>query len=168
MLGGTSSGSPGAQGLQAKTLPERPDLSLEKTVSPAETLPGSTITYTLSLANKGAVTADGVSIEDRMPVSITVLSVISGGVAISDRGTFPTYTWDVQDLEPGQAGGITITGVLSDSLGPHIFTNTATIDGSGQDLDSSNDSAPAALTVLGPELPVTDSCVYLPLVLRDR
>lgn len=76
------------------------DLAIIKTVTPTIAAPGQAITYTLAFSNTGTGLATGVVITDIVPVSITVGSVISSGVAIIDTGASPPYVWNVEDLVP--------------------------------------------------------------------
>jgi uncharacterized repeat protein (TIGR01451 family) len=116
-----------------------PDLSIRKSLAPNTPAPGDPITYTLVFSNAGRDTARGVVITDAIPVSVTVQSVVSGGVTITDTGATPSYVWQVQDLEPGQGGVIAIGGVLSGELsGGYVLTNTAVVAGITPDGNPSN------------------------------
>jgi uncharacterized repeat protein (TIGR01451 family) len=127
--------------LVTATFTLRYDLVIAKSVTPTSARPGQPITYTLVFGNAGANPAAGVSITDTMPASLTVTSVISSGVAITDTGYSPRYVWQVQNLAPGQAGLITVTGQLSASLPSGIFTNTATIGAAIQDGNPANNTS---------------------------
>jgi uncharacterized repeat protein (TIGR01451 family) len=151
---------------------ESVDLTIIKTVTTPSTspgqaqsaAPGDVITYTLTFSNTGNAAAIGVVITDAVPVSVTISSVISSGVSITDTGTSPSYVWQVQDLAPSESGVITITGVLSDPLPDgHTFTNTAVIATTAVDDDPSNNQASAAITVTEAG---KDWYIYLPLVAR--
>ncbi|GIK38685.1 MAG: hypothetical protein BroJett011_25180 [Chloroflexota bacterium] len=137
-----------------------PDVAIVKTVSPASAVPGDTITYTLAFSNMGGW-ADGVTITDRIPVSLTVQSVVNSGVVITNTGAVPAFVWQVQDLAPGASGIITLTGVLSDPLAAGIFTNTAIITTTSIDSAPANNTAEAGVTVLGPEMAVLGNNVEI-------
>jgi len=129
------------------------DVRISKLVTPTVARPGQAITYTLTFSNAGLITATGVVITDTIPVSVTNTTVVSVGVAITRRvGT--RYAWDVADLAPGTGGVITITGVLSDPLGPGTFVNSATITTTAVDSDTGNNSSNAQVTVVTPEITV--------------
>jgi uncharacterized repeat protein (TIGR01451 family) len=103
------------------------DLRLHKAVKPSGYLaPGDPLTYTLVYSNAGPQTALGVVISDRVPVSITGVHYESYGAELVSVGSTP-YTWQVADLEPGDGGVITITGLLNLPLTAGTFTNTALI-----------------------------------------
>lgn len=127
-----------------------PDLHLTKTVTPTGPIyPGTSITYTLTFSNTGAITATGVVITDAVPVGVINTSVVSSGVAITQRvGT--RYVWDVADLAYGAGGVITITGVIRDPLPAGTFTNTAVITTTAVDDDTGNNSDSASVTVILP------------------
>jgi uncharacterized repeat protein (TIGR01451 family) len=130
------------------------DLHLVKTIMPASTRPGATITYTLVFSSMNA-TATGVVLTDTLPVSVSVTSVISSGVVVTDTGYKPAYVWQVEDLAPGATGCITVTAVVSASLRGGVFTNTAVLAATNS-AGSVSASAPVAIW----------SRVYLPLVKR--
>jgi uncharacterized repeat protein (TIGR01451 family) len=137
-----------------------PDLSITKTVIPSTALAGQPVTYTLAFSNAGADLATGVLITDHLPVSITVQSVISHGVAITDTGVQPGFVWQVVDLAPGAGGRITITGIVSPGLVADTrLTNTATIDSATGDINPSNNEGWAGLMVTLPRLAFS-SAVY--------
>jgi uncharacterized repeat protein (TIGR01451 family) len=104
-----------------------PDLSLAKAVRPGTTVfAGEAITFTLTFGYAGAGTATNVLISDVVPVEVTQVAYDSS------RPVTPTgivsYTWLLGDLPPGEAGVITVTGVVSPGLpAGYAFTNTATI-----------------------------------------
>jgi uncharacterized repeat protein (TIGR01451 family) len=123
-----------------------PDVALSKTVSPTSAKPGYAITYTLTFSNAGGETAIGVVITDSVPVSVTNLSVISGGVAITSTGAAPNFVWQVEDLAPNAGGVITLTGVLSNPLAAGVFANTAEITATG-DSNAANNRSSAAISV---------------------
>lgn len=131
-----------------------PDLIITKAVTPPVTVPGETITYTVSISNMSNITASSVVVTDAVPVSVTETAVVSSGVTITQHvGT--RYVWDVADLAPGEGGLITITGVLSDSLSAGVFTNTATISTTLMEADLSNNCDNASITVTGEVPPNT-------------
>ena len=93
------------------------DPTLSKTVSPSTATTGDTITYTISFSNTDNATAAQVVITDAIPLSVSVQSVISSGVAITQTVNGQTYTWRTADLGQGDGGVITITGILSNPSG---------------------------------------------------
>jgi uncharacterized repeat protein (TIGR01451 family) len=103
------------------------DLWIAKLATPAVVTPGEAITFTLVYSNTGLDVATGAVITDLVPVSVTIDTIVSSGVAITPTGTI-SYAWQVQDLAPGQGGVITLSGVISSGLpAGAVFTNTAII-----------------------------------------
>jgi uncharacterized repeat protein (TIGR01451 family) len=89
-----------------------------------------------------------------MPINFTPSSVSNSGAIITDTGTSPSFVWDVQDLAPGQGGVITIVGQVDPELNDDaVFTNTASIAGTGFDPDADNNTDSAAVSVDVPPIP---------------
>ncbi len=122
-----------------------PDLSISKSVTPTTAYPGDTITYTLTYSNNGLIPAFGVVITDDVPISVTNISYSSSGATITPTGTI-SYAWNVADLNVGDGGVITITGVMSNGLPVQTFTNTAQIDAANEGWQTDN-TASALLSV---------------------
>jgi len=129
-------------------LPPAPDLAIVKAVQPTTAAPGEAVTYTLAFSNSGDATAMAVGITDIVPVSITVQSVVSSGVAITDSGTSPPYVWQVQNLASQEGGVITITAILSQDLpcGDSVV-NRATITTTTAESNSANNSSDTSVTI---------------------
>ncbi len=106
------------------------DLVLTKTVTPAEAVPGQTVTFTISYQNQGAALARGVVLADELPGGLVNLAYVSSGAPITHvSGT--SYTWQVADLAQGEGGVITITGQVDPSLdwpSSRTLFNRATIN----------------------------------------
>ena len=131
------------------------DLTITKAVTPTTVEPGDLITYTLTFSNAGSTaTSTNVIITDIMPINFTPSSVSNSGAIITDTGTSPSFVWDVQDLAPGQGGVITIVGQVDPELNDDaVFTNTASIAGTGFDPDADNNTDSAAVSVDVPPIP---------------
>ena len=133
-----------------------PDLVITKTaVPPGESptthgrvAPGNDMTYVLAFSNDGSDVATGVVITDVAPISITVNSVVSSGVAITDTGVSPAYVWQVADLAPGEGGAITISGVVSPTItGVSGMINQATIKGVELDENPNDNTSVVSHTI---------------------
>jgi len=130
-----------------------PNLMLSQNVAPTVAQPGQPITYTLAFANIGTGLANGVVITDTIPVSITNVSVISSGAAITNTGYSPAYVWNIENLLPGEGGVITLTGQVSPTLiKSDRFTNTAVITGTDEETDTADNKAAVGLDILLPTL----------------
>ncbi|MGB5048819.1 MAG: DUF11 domain-containing protein, partial [Caldilineaceae bacterium] len=127
------------------------DLSLTKTVDPANAQPGEPITYTLAFTNSGPAIAINVILSDSIPVSVTISGVASssyGGASIVQTSGSPDFAWDVSDLAVDAGGWITLTGTLNAGLSVQNIANTATITASN-DITSTNNSVSVSLHVNG-------------------
>ena len=124
-----------------------PDLTIEKTVSPTVVLPGDPITYTIAFANTGPSLAADVIINDEMPSSLGDLSFSSSGAAVTATGPV-SYTWLVQDLQAGDGGVITVTGLVDPDVEYGLWiTNTATIASAMPDGNPADDESQAGIKV---------------------
>lgn len=123
------------------------DLAVAKTVTPPLAGPGQAITYTLVYTNHGADPASGVSLSDSVPLAVTNLSYDSSGAIITPTGGI-SYTWQVVDLNPGEGGVITITGVISPEVsGVFSLTNSVEITATSVDSDTTNNTSVVTSTV---------------------
>jgi uncharacterized repeat protein (TIGR01451 family) len=99
------------------------DLELTKTGVPATVAQGQQVTYTLTYTNSGPGAATGLIITDIVPVTLTNISYTSSGAQITPSGSL-SYTWQVDDLAPGEGGVITITSIVS----PALITDTSFVN----------------------------------------
>ncbi|MEM7343218.1 MAG: lamin tail domain-containing protein [Chloroflexota bacterium] len=128
------------------TIASAPDLGISKRVTPANVIPGDTLTYTITFSNSGESLARGVIITDSIPTELASIAIISHNVRITDTGNLPVYVWQVQDLAPGQQGIITLKGQLSASTQSTI-TNQVAIDSHSFDSNLNNNHHQAAATI---------------------
>ena len=119
--------------------PQYADLAVDKVVSDARPNVGDTITYTVTLANRGRDTAAGVTVRDQLPAGLQFVS------AIPSQGTFDAGTgiWNVGTVDTLFARTLQIQArVLPPASGnPLPQTNTASVLTSDQyDPDPSNNT----------------------------
>uniref|UniRef100_UPI002632B063 DUF7507 domain-containing protein n=1 Tax=uncultured Psychroserpens sp. TaxID=255436 RepID=UPI002632B063 len=111
------------------------ELSVTKELDIAEPLIGDEVTFTITVANEGFVTATGVVVEDILPSGYTFVS------AITTAGTYSEIDgeWTVGQLNPGQVEVLQITVEV---LGFGDYLNTATITqfAGGDDQNENNNS----------------------------
>ncbi|WP_433328403.1 DUF7507 domain-containing protein [Spirillospora sp. CA-294931] len=108
----------------------RADLVLSKTAAPAPAVPGSPLTYTVTLRNAGPSSARDVVVEDVLPRGLTGPSADAsqGACAIAGR----TVRCPAGTVEPGGTVTVTVAGrVAADATG--TLTNTATATSSTPD-----------------------------------
>lgn len=109
------------------------DLSLAKLVSSASAATGSTVTYTLTVANAAGSTssASGIVVRDVLPSGVSFVSASGTGTYNSTTGE-----WAVGTLAAGQSASLTITATVIANAGTSV-TNTAEVTASSvADLDS--------------------------------
>jgi len=80
-----------------------PDLAITKK-GPARTFIGKTITYDMTVTNKGDGVAKGVMVSDGIPAGTTFVSATEGGTL--DAGS---VVWNFGDLAPGQSKAFKLT-----------------------------------------------------------
>lgn len=121
------------------------DVTIGKAVLPMAAAPGEAITFTLTLTNTGTIYATDIIVTDTLPAflgDVTITSTLN----VTDTGTIPPFVWAVQDLAPGENGGIIASGMLSVPLAAGTYTNTAFITAVG-DMYAENNSASISFTV---------------------
>ncbi|TDI87126.1 MAG: DUF11 domain-containing protein [Chloroflexi bacterium] len=119
------------------------DLAVSKAVDNATPSEGDTITYTVTLTNKGPDDATSVVVTDQLPDGVSYLSDDGGGAY-----TPATGVWTVGSVANGVTATLTITATVDADTSGQTITNTATITAAGQtDPDSTNNSASADITV---------------------
>ena len=132
-----------------------PDVSINKQVVDSDLQPGDTVVFTLDIANDGNEPATSVTVTDDVPDEVLSPSYDST-LTVTPTGGDP-YTWNVETLDPGETGVITITGQIDPSLDSGFtFDNTASIS-DPDDVTPGNNTSSA--TVGGTK-------VHLPLVIR--
>jgi uncharacterized repeat protein (TIGR01451 family) len=109
------------------------DLSLTKTVNAATPPVGATVTFVITLANSGPVTATNVAVTDQLPAGLSFVSAAATLGSYDDA----TGVWSVGTLAAGASTILTITATVTAA---GSITNTAQVSASDQ-FDS--DSAPA-------------------------
>ncbi|WP_134704977.1 DUF11 domain-containing protein [Ammoniphilus sp. YIM 78166] len=124
-------------------IPSEADLSVTKVDEPDPVSAGSTLTYTLTVANNGPSTATNVTLTDTLPASFVFMSAVpTQGTCTPEPGNIVTCS--LGTLVNGASATVTITGTPTAN---GIITNTATVTGNEFDPDSSNDTATETTTV---------------------
>jgi uncharacterized repeat protein (TIGR01451 family) len=123
------------------------DLAITKVATPNPVTLGENVTYTLKVTNKGPDEATNVVVTDALPSETTFVSVST------DKGTCTgtnAITCNLGQVAVGEI--ITITIVVKPTTTGTI-TNTAVVAGTQQERDTSNNTASATVTVIGPRTP---------------
>src|SRR5262249_30415820 len=124
----------------ATETPQPAVLQLSKTVSDAPPNVGDTITFTITLTDKGPDPATGVRVSDLVPAGLAVLS------SNPSQGTYTPATgvWAVGTVDPSAAQTLIIT---AQAISPSAQTTPAPISHSDQfDPIASNNTASVAET----------------------
>ncbi|MFW6115751.1 MAG: hypothetical protein ACOC7Y_01685 [Chloroflexota bacterium] len=137
-----------------------PDVSITKSVagSGGDTFaPGDALTYTLDIANEGDAPASQITVVDVLPEEI-LNPIYDSTLTITRTGTI-SYTWQVEELGPGDSGAINVYGQIDASLGSDFsIRNEAAVD-DPQDVTPSNNTS--SVTILG------SIRILLPLVMKN-
>ncbi len=124
------------------------DLALTKSVSDATPSLGSNVTFTIALANSGANTAQGVTVNDSLPAGLTFVS------ATPSVGTYSSGTgvWTVGNAAVGATPSLTIVATVTQYT---AITNVATVTATTHDPASANNTEDAVVNVRDTDLAVT-------------
>lgn len=115
------------------------DLAVTKTVNNLTPLVGSTVVFTVTARNVGAMDATGVKVDDLLPSGFThVSSLVSVG-----SYDYTTGAWSIGSLPAGASATLSVTATIR---GSGNYTNTAVIGGDQSDNDLSNNTASAVAT----------------------
>ena len=140
-------GTSGSQITRVYRSDDCPDVGISKTVTPAISVPGTAIAYTLHFSNTGPGIASSVTLTDSVPAGVAITGVSSSGAPITQTAGSPNFAWAVSDLAPGAGGVITLTGVTIGIFDADtVITNTAAITTPG-DANAGNNLAAAPLAV---------------------
>ncbi len=135
------------------------DLVITKSDSPDPVITGSDVTYTISVANKGATIAESILVTDALPGTVTFVScsATEGGVC---GGSGNDRTIAFPAVAPGASAIITLLASVNSADGMTI-TNTATVASRTSDPNLVNNSATATTIVQAPPPTITINDVSL-------
>jgi uncharacterized repeat protein (TIGR01451 family) len=105
----------------------RPILSVQKSAASASVAENTDVTFAISYANTGDITATGLTLTDGVPAGLTFVSATGGG---TESGG--TVTWNLPDLAANSTGSVTVTlHVPAGYAGANPLTNTASLSADG-------------------------------------
>jgi uncharacterized repeat protein (TIGR01451 family)/fimbrial isopeptide formation D2 family protein len=158
--------NPGDQTSTATSTPVvTTDLSITKTDGATTYVPGTSVTYTITVTNAGPSTATAARVQDTLPAIITTASWTAAITA--GTGTIPNASGtgsidEFIDLGPGATAVYTVTAITS-SAATTSLVNTATVTGADGSSDSATDTNTPVFNsriVLGTDM----GCESTPLV----
>ncbi|MDG4947049.1 hypothetical protein NMK71_11560 [Weeksellaceae bacterium KMM 9713] len=118
------------------------DLSISKTVYPAQAQVGETVIFRLTAKNIGGDNATDVIVSDQLPAGYTFVS------ASPSAGTWSNNQWTIGDLNAGQTEILDITATVAQGADSDNLTNTATITSADVDLDTRDNTSSVAVEVV--------------------
>ena len=144
---------PGATNTPASGTQGHPNLTISKTVNPAQAPVGTTVIFTVVVTNNGTADATDVTVTDPVPSQYQVLSASTTKGAVQLAGQLVTVT--IGTMAPGEVVTITIiTRAQTPTLGP--VTNRATAvyhDPNSGNPNSSSVDASVDASIIKSELP---------------
>ncbi len=154
--GGTANGGsvsptgPTAKITVTEAAPDSADLSVTKTDSPDPVVVGQELTYTITVANAGPSTAQGVTLSDPLPATVSFVSVVTS------QGTCTNVvSCNLGSLASGASATVTIKVTPTSDAD---LTNTATVSSSTADSNSANNSDTESTTVNPQQPPTGNTC----------
>jgi uncharacterized repeat protein (TIGR01451 family) len=137
------------------------NLVATKTVSRSQATIGDSLTYTVTVENRGPDAARGVAVSDLLPAGAQATSASS---TLGTCTVAATVGCDVGTLPVGATAGITITASVS-AVG--TLTNTATASSGTPDPDLGNNRASATTEATSADLSVTKTAAPDPVNVGD-
>jgi uncharacterized repeat protein (TIGR01451 family) len=126
------------------TVVARADVSIVKTTAQASVVPGTALTYTLTIANSGPSSAEGIIVLDPVPAGLTFASASAPCAA-----GFPCV---LGTLAPGATVAITATyHVPSGYAVPNPIVNVATVTSTTSEADTTNNTSTVATPLAPPQ-----------------
>ena len=127
------------------TLTPEADLSITKTDGATDEVPGTSITYTITVTNNGPSDANGVSVVDNFPAAltgVTFTSVAAGGATGNTAGPTAGNINDSLNMPTGSSVTYTVNATIASSATGNL-SNTATVTAPGgvTDPNLANNSA---------------------------
>ncbi len=129
----------------AVPLTPRADLTMAKTVSPTNPVPGQRVAYTLTVENLGPSVATNIVGSDTLPDALTAITVTASSSAITCTTTGQTITCAAAALPVGTVGTITVSGTLDPSF-TGTLANTAQVAADTADPVPANNTAGVTAT----------------------
>ena len=124
------------------------DVVLTKVVNNSTPNIGETVTYTVTVTNKGTTLVTNLVVKDDLPAGLTFVSATPG------KGVWTTPNWTVGTLQPGEEGSIEIKAIVGLDQGGNVLVNTVSNTQDQFDTNSTPDDPTEAITVTNLDLEV--------------
>jgi uncharacterized repeat protein (TIGR01451 family) len=119
------------------------DVAVAVTASASEVLLGSTVEYAITVTNGGPSVATGVTVEDVLPVELSLVEVVTTqGTAMNENGVVRV---ELGELGRGSNAVVTLT-LRADQLG--LVTNSVTVQSVETEVDPTNNQAEAVVVIV--------------------
>ncbi|MEM7345966.1 MAG: Calx-beta domain-containing protein, partial [Chloroflexota bacterium] len=135
------------------------DLSIHKSVNSSSLIVGQPVTYTIAFTNNGLAKATGIIITDSLPIptAIEAITIISSGATITQSSSSSAqYSWQVEALDSGQSGLITIAGQVTATHGATLTNSVVITSVSGESNEADNQAEATATAFVLPTLSIND------------
>jgi uncharacterized repeat protein (TIGR01451 family) len=119
------------------------DLEIEKSADPTVVDPGNPVSYTLTVTNNGPDDSPSEQVTDTLPAGMHYES----DDASCDTSALPKVTCDLGPLANGNSTAIHIETTASLGAGGSAQDNSVSVNGPGEDPDTSNNDATAQVLV---------------------
>ncbi|UPZ17966.1 PKD domain-containing protein [Flavobacterium humidisoli] len=124
------------------------DVVLKKVVNNSTPNIGETVTYTVTVTNKGTTLVTNLVVKDDLPAGLTFVSATPG------KGVWTTPNWTVGTLQPGEEGSIEIKALVGLDQGGNVLTNTVSNTQDQFDANRTPDYPTETITVTNLDLAV--------------
>ncbi|MCR4030697.1 MULTISPECIES: PKD domain-containing protein [Flavobacterium] len=124
------------------------DVVLTKVVNNSTPNIGETVTYTVTVTNKGTTLVTNLVVKDDLPAGLTFVSATPG------KGVWTTPNWTVGTLQPGEEGSIEIKVLVGLDQGGNVLTNTVSNTQDQFDTNRTPDDPTETITVTNLDLAV--------------
>lgn len=124
------------------------DVVLTKVVNNSTPNIGETVTYTVTVTNKGTTLVTNLVVKDDLPAGLTFVSATPG------KGVWTTPNWTVGTLQPGEEGSIEIKAIVGLDQGGNVLTNTVSNTQDQFDTNRTPDDPTETITVTNLDLAV--------------
>ena len=156
----TSSGPASSNNDGTACIPGPVDLSIEKS-GPAVVAPSGTVTWTLTVRNEGPNNSSGFVIDDAVPAAYTNVTTTTPGCTVTGNALKCVEG----ALAVGESYVITLSARAPATLG--CITNTATVFGNEEEIDTSNNTSSTPTCVAVANLTIDKAIVGAPVANGD-